>query len=333
MDHFLRNKSKLLLISVLALTLILAGVTLGCEEQVEEEEATVEGADGEEIPVQKEIEMAKVEWTCATQKAYVNTAILETLGYDVSRENYTLPIIIEGMSNGEIDFFTDAWDKTWGQPLDEALKAGDMIDINTQIDDASYSPAVPTYVYEAGVQSLEDLAKYSDKFEYSYYGLESGNDGNEIMIEAFDNDTYGLGEWDIVESNEAAMITDVRQQMEDEEWVVFSGWEPHYMNVVLDMEYLDDPKGIWGDSESISTVVRDGLEEADPNLTKYLKQFDVDQEIVNEWVYEFGYHERDPEEVAEEWITENIDIVLQWVDGVYTVDGEDGQEAIENEFK
>ncbi|WP_331445514.1 glycine betaine ABC transporter substrate-binding protein [Natranaerobius thermophilus] len=149
--------------------------------------------------------------------------------------------------------------KLGGTPLENALEEGDVVHLETHLDETNYAPAVPTYVYEEGVTSLEDLADRSEKFEYTYYGFKAGNDGNEIMIEAFENDTYGLGEWDIMESNEAAMIADVEQKIENEEWVVFSGWEPHYMNVIFDMEYLDDPKGIWGEGEQVGTIARPKL--------------------------------------------------------------------------
>ncbi len=308
-------KVKLVLTSILITGLLFGGLATGCEEE------------------EQEIELAKVEWTCSTQKNHINQAILENLGYDVNLQNYSLPVILEGMIDGEIDAFADAWFATWGEPLENALDAGDIHHLETHLEEAAYAPAVPTYVYEAGVTSLEDLADYSEDFEYTYYGLEPGNDGNEIMIEAFENDTYGLGEWDIMESNEAAMMADVEQKIENEEWVVFSGWEPHYMNVIFDMEYLDDPEGIWGDGEKIGTIVRSDLEDDNPQLAQYFEQFDVDAETVDGWVYEYGYEERNPEEVADEWIGDNLDKVAEWVDGMETVDGQDAVEALEEAYQ
>jgi len=325
------SKNKVLLVSVLALMLLFSGWVVGCGE---EPAANGEPAEEAEAEIPKEIELAMVEWTCSTQKNYIHQEILENLGYDVTLNNYALPVILEGLGDEQIDAFTDAWWVTWGTPLFNALDEGRVVHLDTHLEDVNYAPAVPVYVYEAGVTSLEDLAEHSEKFNYTYYGLEPGNDGNEIMIEAFENDTYGLGEWDIVESNEAAMIADVGQVIEREEWVVFSGWEPHYMNVIFDMEYLEDPKGIWGDEpEKVATIVRPGLEEEHPNLARYLKQFNVEISDVDEWVYAFGYEDRDPEEYAQEWVSENLDMVLEWVDGVTTVDGRDGQEALEEAYR
>lgn len=328
------RKNMVILVSVLALMFLFSGWVVGCGEQpAEEPAANGEPAEAEaEIP--EEIELAMVEWTCSTQKNYIHKEILENLGYDVTLNNYALPVILEGLGDEQIDAFTDAWWVTWGTPLFDALDEGRVVHLDTHLEDVNYAPAVPVYVYEAGVTSMEDLADHSEEFGYTYYGLEPGNDGNEIMIEAFENDTYGLGEWDIVESNEAAMIADVGQVIERGEWVVFSGWEPHYMNVIFDMEYLEDPKGIWGDEpERVATIVRPGLEEEHPNLARYLKQFNVEISDVDQWVYAFGYEDRDPEEYAQEWVSENLDMVLEWVEGVTTVDGRDAQEALEEAYR
>ena len=337
MFSWLGSKKSLWFVTLLVVSLMMAGLLVGCGEEEEaeppEENGEEEAEEAEEQEeIDPEIHFAKVEWTCSTQKSYVNKEILETLGYDMTLNNYAVPVLLEGLSDGQIDVFTDTWFATFGEPLEERLEDGRIIHLETHLEEAAYGPAVPVYVYEAGVTSLADLAEYSEEFDYTYYGLEPGNDGNQVMIDAFEDNTYGLGEWDIMESSESAMMQAVSDIIEDEEWVVFSGWEPHYMNVVFDMEYLDDPEGIWGEGESIGTITRAGLEEDDPNLTRYLEQFDVDADIVNEWVYEFGHKGRDNEEVAKEWVEENLDIVMEWVDGVTTVDGQDAQEVLQEAY-
>ncbi len=313
-----KDKMKYFLVLILALAMTSSMLFTGCDDEAGVEE--------------KEVNLAMVEWTCSTQKNHIHRQILETLGYTVELENYSLPVILEGMSVGDIDIFADSWFQTWGTPLENALDAGDVIHLETHLDETAYAPAVPVYVYEEGVTSLADLADYSEEFDYKYFGLEPGNDGNEIMIDAFENDIYGLGEWEIIESNEAAMMADVEQAIENEEWVVFSGWEPHYMNILYDMEYLDDPEGIWGEGEQVGTIARPGIEEDMPNLAKYFDQFEISAEAVNDLVYEYGYKERDADEVALEWIEENLDKVKEWAEDLETVDGRDAVEVLEETY-
>ncbi len=306
---------------VFALVLGLGVLASGCAE----EEA------GE---FQEDVELPIVEWPGVTQKTHVIQEVLETMGYNTNIETYSLELILQGLKEGDLDAFTGSWFQTWGTPLEEALEEGSVVHVSTQLEETNYGPAVPTYLYEEeGITCLSDLHEYSEEFNYQYHGLEPGNDGNQIMIEAFENDTYNLGEWEIVESNTAAMITEAEQRIEEGEWIVFSGWEPHWMNVILDMKYIDDPEGIWGEDERVGTVARAGLEEDDQNLYLFFEQFDIDSEIQNEWIYEYSYEERDPEAVAEEWIGENLDLVLEWVEGLQTTEGEDAQEALREAYE
>ena len=323
--YFLK-KGKTILILVLALMLASTTLFVGCGEEEEE-------AKEYEIAKTEEIELAIVNWPGVTQKTYVLKEVLDNLGYETNITELTLPVILQSMVDGEIDAFAGSWFQTWGQPLQERLDDGSVIHVSTQIDNSTYTAAVPSYVYEAGVTSHEDLAEHADRFDYRYLGLEEGNDGNQVIIDAIENDTYGLGDWELIPSGEAAMMADVMQAVEEEEWVVFSGWEPHWMNVLIDMEYLDDPEEIWGEDERIGTVARADLPQEQPNLYKFLEQFDITVDIQDEWVLEYGKEGRDPDVVAEEWVNENLDLVLEWTEGVTTVDGEDAQEVLKGIYQ
>ncbi|OWZ82990.1 glycine/betaine ABC transporter substrate-binding protein [Natranaerobius trueperi] len=306
--------------------MIMLFVAAGCKSE------EVKGYE-DELSFQEEVRLPIVEWPGVTQKTYVISEVLDNLGYDTTIDNYSLPVILEGMQAEDLDAFTGTWFQTWGTPLHESLENGEVIHISTQLDETNYGPAVPKYVFEAGITSLDNLYENSDKFNYTYYGLEAGNDGNQLMIDAFDQNIYNLGGWDIIETNTAAMLTEMQQKIEQGEWVVFSGWEPHWMNVVLEMEYLDDPKGIWGEDEEVGTIVRRGLKDDDSNLYKFFSQFDINNEIQNEWIYEYSKNERDPEIVAKEWVESNLDLVKLWVDGMYDINGENAQEVIKKAYK
>lgn len=101
---------------------------------------------------------------------------------------------------------------------------------------------------------MADLNKYADKFNHKYYGIEPGNDGNQIMIDAVNNDTYNLGDWEVVESSTSGMLLQAKKLTDKKEWIVFSAWKPHWMNVVYDIKYLDDPEGLWGEAAKVGTI-------------------------------------------------------------------------------
>jgi glycine betaine/proline transport system substrate-binding protein len=55
------------------------------------------------------------------------------------------------------------------------------------------------------------------------------------MIE---EDAFGLGDFQLVESSEQGMLAQVARMGRPSEPVVFLGWEPHPMNANFDMVYL-----------------------------------------------------------------------------------------------
>jgi len=314
---------------VLVMLVAVGGILAACGGQEQPEENAGQG----EFKVQKDLKFGFVEWPGVTQKTYVLKEILEQLGYNVEASTFTVPILIQGLSTGDVDVFAGGWMVTMAPMLDKHLESGDIVDVGTNIEECEYGPAVPSYVWDAGVHSIADLDKYAEKFDYKYYGIEPGNDGNEVMLRAVENDTYGLGDWTVLESSTSAMLTEAKKAREKGEWIVHSAWAPHWMNVEMDMKYLEDPEHIWGEEpERVDTLVRKGLPEDDPNVTKFLSNFKVASEIQSEWILEFDKKGRDPEAVAEEWVANNLDMVSEWLEGVKNVDGEDAQEVIRNAY-
>ena len=88
---------------------------------------------------------------------------------------------------------------------------------------------MPQYVYDAGVTSVNDLAEHAEQFEQRIHGIEAGNDGNELIQQMIDDDAYGLGDWQVIDSSEAGMLAELSARVPNEKWMVFLGWEaaPH----------------------------------------------------------------------------------------------------------
>lgn len=316
------------MVALLIMVVALGGILTACGEQTPEQ-----NAGKGELKVQKDLTFGIVEWPGVTQKTYVLKEILDKLGYNVEIKTFTVPILIQGLASGDIDAFAGGWMVTMKTMLEKHLESGAIKKLNVNVDDCLYRPAVPTYVWEAGVKSLADLHKYADEFDRKYYGLEPGNDGNEVMIRAIENNTYNLGDWRVLESSTSAMLAEVRRATQEERWIVFSAWKPHWMNIEFDIKYLEDPLKIWGENDYVATLVRGGLPGDDPNVTRFLSQFKINTDIQSRWILEFDKKKRDPEEVAKEWIADNLDMVSSWLEGVKAIDGRDAQKVIKEAYE
>lgn len=274
------------------------------------------------------VDFGYVQWPGVTIKTHVAAKVVDYLGYETKMTAASQAIIFKSLETKDLDVFLGNWLPTMKMHFDEYKEKGIVHNVRVNLEDVTYRTAVPEYVYEAGVKSLADLNEYADKFNKEIYGIEPGNDGNIIIQNAIDNNTYNLGDWSIRESSTAGMLSSVQRAYNNKEWIAFNGWKPHYMNVLFDLKYLEDPEGIWGEDDKVFTVARNGYQDENPNIYKFLEQFAVPAPVQNQWIDEYQNKDRDPEAVAEEWIANNLDIVNQWVFGVETKDGRMARKAI-----
>ncbi|RDU37051.1 glycine/betaine ABC transporter substrate-binding protein [Neobacillus piezotolerans] len=154
---------------------------------------------------------------------------------------------------------------------------------------------------------------------YKITGIEPGAG---IMAQASNAvNEYKLDNWKVVEGSSAAMVAELQKAYKNKKPIIITGWSPHWMFSKFDLKYLDDPKGVFGGSEGIHTIVRKGLEQDAPGAYKILDQFSwetSDMEAVMVSIEEgMG-----PEEAAEKWIAENPDKVAEWTNGAQKGNGE-----------
>jgi glycine betaine/proline transport system substrate-binding protein len=286
------------------------------------------GAGNVQAQADDTIDFGYVQWPGVTVKTHVAKRVLEYLGYQTSMTSGSQAIVFKGMDTGDLDVFLGNWMPTMKIHFDKYSEKGSVKNVRVNLHDVVYKTAVPEYVYNAGVKSFEDLNEHADKFNKTVYGIEPGNEGNLIIKKAIENNTYNLSGWNLKASSTAGMLSAVKRAVNNEEWIAFNGWKPHYMNVMFDIKYLDDPEEIFGSGERVLTVVRTGFEEENPNVYKFLEQFKVTAPMQNQWINMYKREEMDPKEVAEKWIANNLDVVDQWVYGVESTEGEMARKVI-----
>lgn len=277
----------------------------------------------------EEIRFGYVNWPGVTVKTYVAVEVLKLMGYETDMKMLSVPVVFRGLAGNDLDLFLGAWLPTMKSISEKYFDEGSIVTVAVNLDETVYTLAVPEYVWKAGVKSHADLDKFADKFDKKIIGIEPGNDGNKLVLDMIKNDTYGLGDWKLIESSAEAMMISVGSAIKKNEWVVWLGWSPHWMNLAYDIKFLEDPQHIWGsEPEIVKTVARAGLEKDNPNIYKLFSQFKVTPEIQNEWIDKYSRGKEKPEKVAQKWIKDNIKVVDQWVYGVTAPDGQRARSAI-----
>lgn len=174
---------------------------------------------------------------------------------------------------------------------------------------------------EEDTTPTDEEVNYSEAVDYTITGIEPGAGitvTTEKVIEEYEN----LAGWTLDISSTAAMMAELDKAIANEEPIIITGWNPHWMFAKYpDLKYLDDPKGIYGGEEGINTLVRKGFEEEKPEAFKVISQFKWDVEDMEEIMYEASDTGEEVEDVAKRWVENNPDKVATWLEGVEDVDG------------
>ncbi len=151
----------------------------------------------------------------------------------------------------------------------------------------------------------------AEKFNKRIIGIEPGAglmSASEDAIKA-----YGLSDYRLMDGSSSTMTAALADAIANEEWVIVTGWTPHWKFAKWDLKYLEDPKNIFGGDEQIHTLVRKGLAEDMPDAYKMLDNFNWTADDMAQMMILNSEDGADEYQNAVNWIEENSDLVSQWI--------------------
>ncbi|MFE8072333.1 choline ABC transporter substrate-binding protein [Marinobacteraceae bacterium S3BR75-40.1] len=287
-------------------------------------------------PECKNVRFSDVGWTDITATTALTSEVLDAMGYEPETKILSVPVTYRSLKNEDIDVFLGNWMPTMKGDIQPYLDDGSVEKLRVNLEGAKYTLAVPKYVYEAGVTSFADIAKNADKFDERIYGIEPGNDGNRLIQDMIDKDAFGLGDFRLVESSEAGMLSQVKRAIKRDDWVVFLAWEPHPMNANFDIDYLaggDDYFGPNYGGATVYTNVRAGYTKECPNLGVFFNNLEFSLAMENEVMGKILDDGMEPSDAAHEWLKNNPGVLNKWLAGVQTLDGKPALPAVQQSLK
>jgi len=270
------------------------------------------------------VRFSDVGWTDITATTAVASVVLESIGYNTKTQVLSVPVTYKSLENNDIDVFLGNWMPTMEADIKPYRERGTVETLVTNLEGAKYTLAVPQYVYDAGVKNFADIAKFADKLDNKIYGIEPGNDGNRLIQDMIDQNAFGLKGFEVVESSEAGMLSQVKRKTRRDKWIVFLGWEPHPMNANFDLAYLEGGDDFFGPNLGgavVETNVRKGYAEACPNIGQFLKNLTFTLQAENEIMAAILDDGQKPQAAAKAWIKNNPEALERWLAGVTTKDG------------
>ncbi|WEX86654.1 choline ABC transporter substrate-binding protein [Sinorhizobium garamanticum] len=289
--------------------------------------APVHAAEDEACKV---IRMSDPGWTDITATNAVASVLLEALGYEPDIKTLSVPIGYESMKSGEIDVFLGNWMPAQSAFLEDLKKADAVEIVNRNLEGAKFTLAVPSYVADAGIKDFSDLQKRGEEFEHLIYGIEAGAPANASIEKMIAANDFGLGDWELVESSEQAMLSQVDRAEAKKAFIVFLAWAPHPMNNRFEITYLSGGDTYFGPNyggAEVYTLARSGWTKMCPNAAALFKKLSFDIAMENTLMGKILEGE-DPKEAAAAWLNEHPQMLDKWLAGVTTFDGRPGLESV-----
>lgn len=274
----------------------------------------------------RKIKIASVSWTGVTAKTDMAVAILKSLGYEAENVMVSVPIAYKAMATGEADAFLGNWMPSMETIAEKYFKDGSVVKYAVNMPGAKYTLAVPTYCAAAGLKHFKDIATFGDKLDWKIYGIEEGNDGNEIIQNMIDKNMFGLGKFTLEPSSEVGMLSEVQGRVKEKRCIVFLGWSPHSMNERIDMTYLQGSEAdTFGPDDGTATIwtnIRKGFDKERPNVARFLKQLTFPVPMMNEIMTAIHKDKNlTPGQSGLIWLKAHPKTYEKWLKGVTTAGG------------
>lgn len=160
---------------------------------------------------------------------------------------------------------------------------------------------------DAGEQSAKD------QFKGKIIGIDPGAgimQATDVAVEQYELD------YEVIEGSDATMAAALKQAIDTQEWVVVTGWTPHWKFARWDLKFLDDPKKAYGEAETINTIVRLGLKEDMPEVYEVCDNFKWDGKQIGA-AMALAEEVGNDEEAARQWVEENQELVNSWLPDGY----------------
>jgi glycine betaine/proline transport system substrate-binding protein len=265
------------------------------------------GGGGEQAAAQKTADLVYVNW--AEGVAYTNLAkvILEDrMGYDVTITAADVAPAYTAVAQGDKDAFMETWLPVLHKDYVERYK-DKIVDLGVVYQGTQSGLVVPAYVT---IDKISELNDHSDQFDGKITGIDAGAGimkTTEKVIDEYDLD------YRLVSSSGPAMTAALKKAVDHDDWIVVTGWKPHWMFGRWDLKFLQqDPDKVLWKKGDIHIMGRLGLKQDKPELAQFLENYFFTDAELSDLMLKMREGE-DQEQVARTWMEAHPDLVQKWI--------------------
>ncbi|MES1924667.1 glycine betaine ABC transporter substrate-binding protein [Salinisphaera sp. T31B1] len=253
-------------------------------------------------------------WTAWSDAEFVTklakTLIEEHTDYNVKLTMAAIGVQYQGVANGDLDGMLMAWLPKTHADYWKRFK-DDVVDLGPLYEGAQLGWVVPDYIPEDQLSSIEDMKKAEvvDKLGGKVQGIDPGAGLMQASEKAMD--AYGLDDdYRLVSASGAAMTAALARAEDNQDWIVVTGWTPHWMFGRWNLRFLKDPKGSLGGAEHIDAVVRQGFEADYPKVAEFLTNMHLPLDELQAAMYDAQQTSYD--EAIKKFIESHPDEIKEW---------------------
>ena len=299
-----KYKEAAILVVLCILSLSPIVVWSGCSSDEGEKKSAVT----EDHEQKQTVKIVYVDWASETASSNVVKAIIvDKLNMNCELLSVSLIAMWEAIAAGDQDAMVSAWlPSLQARFLDKFKRQVDNLGPN--LKGTKIGLVVPQYV---SIDSIAELRARPEKFDHKIIGI----DPHAGLMEKADAaiKEYNLAKYQLVSGSGPTMTRTLERAVAEGNWIVVTGWTPHWKFARWDLKYLKDPKNVFGQDEYIGTIVRQGLKNDMPRVYRFLDSFHwspKDMAQVMLWA-------QDPDttylEAAKRWIQNNQETVKLWL--------------------
>jgi glycine betaine/proline transport system substrate-binding protein len=274
---------------------------------------------------EKPVTVAYVEWSTEIASSnLVKAVIQERLGQPCVLKAMPAEEMWRSVAEGEADAMVSAWLPGTQAHYYKRFKDG-LVNLGPNLKGTKIGLVVPNMTegrLTAGtgirnrpyitVDSIPELKKHADKLKGRIVGIDPGAGIMNTTRQAMQ--AYNLHQFRLIEGSEVSMVAELSHAIRHQQWIVVTGWLPHWIFARWELKFLEDPKNIYSDKGHINTMVRRGLKEDRPEVYAFLDRFHWKPEEMGQlmlWIQQDkGLY---PYEKALRWIRTNPDRVQDWL--------------------
>jgi glycine betaine/proline transport system substrate-binding protein len=257
----------------------------------------------------------KIGWTAWSDAEFVTKLakrlLEDRMGYQVELLQTDIAPQYQGLATGSIDIMLMSWQP--GTHEDYVKKVcTKVVNLGLIYTHARLGWVVPSYTPEGELKSIEDLRKpgVREKLDGTITGIDPGAGLTRLSKQAIED--YGL-DYELQISSGAGMTAALERAVRRKEWILVTGWSPHWMFGAYDLRYLEDPKGVMGSFERVHALARNGFYQDNVEAASFFSRMQIPIDDLQKAMYDA--QETSYEKAVTKYIENNGKRVDYWVTG------------------